>query len=435
MHRVLVAIGALAIIAVVGCHEECTPRSGCNRICSPGLVAYCVAPLVCDCVPPSALPDGGGSVDAGAALCPPPQPGDLIINEAMIDGLGTDGPTEFVELVHAGATDVSMRGVVLVSNKGDDLATRVEFLSGCLPPKTAIAMFADIESWVWHPAPAAVTAETKSFGFVNNGDFVFVLKDANGAELSVFAGPAEFIEEDHSANRSPDLSGTVVVRHLDASENGWRSSPARCANGGTFAAGCLDPIAPGAGIGDPDAGVPRPPECLDPAPGEIVINEILVDAVDEPQGEFVELVSRAHAPIWLGGIALEYANAAGEFSPIVTFSDGCIGPGGAVAAFSDPALWQWVPVLQPVPLATVGRFALANSRDFALRLMAPSGAVIDEIVGATALVAEGISANRSLELGGELVRHTDVPEAGGRANSPARCANGGTFESGCTDAP
>ncbi len=154
------------------------------------------------------LPDGSGD-------CRAPQPGDVLVDEILVDAFAPERENEFVELVSTAAQPIALAGLVLRSNRGDSLGQRVRFDSGCLAPGGRVAIYESVDAWIWNPAPVGVEqASTNAFGFANGNDFTFVLETADGAEIDRAQGPAALIEEGVSVNRDPTATrGAPFARH------------------------------------------------------------------------------------------------------------------------------------------------------------------------------------------------------------------------------
>lgn len=463
-------------LVLAACAEDCKQGDPCDDDCPPGFAATCLVKGVCSCNPtggPVPVGDGGLLGDGGPladgtfvppAECPAPEAGQLIVNEVMIDGLDDD-TDEYIELVNTTDLALSLAGLKIRSNSGMSLNERVSFTSGCMPPRGAVALFKDGARWIYEPpiVPGAIVAVTKGFGFSNSADFTFLLEDAAGVALDTFNGPASLVDENFSVNRSPDgLPGAVVVRHDTLPEAAMRpSSPARCANGGTFAARCNDAPTPDAGPppgdggpppgdggpppGDggppPGDGGPRPDgppvvECQPIAPGAIRINEAMIDpAGDEGDGEFVELVNTTDGDLRLKGVSMYSLGSDGMPDLRFTLSAGILPARGAVAAYPTIEAWQFDPPTPEPAAKSAGRFQLPNTAEIAVTLTDCNQVEIDSFVGSAALITEGISVARSPDLAAgdaALVRHN---AASMLTSSPGRCLNGGRFIEGCVAPP
>lgn len=154
------------------------------------------------------LPDGSGD-------CRAPRPGDVLVDEILVDAFAPERDNEFVELVSTVGEPVALGGLVLRSNRGESLAQRVRFHSGCLEPGGRVAIYEAVADWVWNPAPRGnPDAATNAFGFANVSDFTFVLETDEGVEIDRAQGLGALIEEGVSVNRNPTATrGAPFARH------------------------------------------------------------------------------------------------------------------------------------------------------------------------------------------------------------------------------
>ncbi|MGK0358951.1 MAG: hypothetical protein ACI9U2_001245 [Bradymonadia bacterium] len=277
------------MMGLVGCSaDECPTGEPCDKACNTGEVALCVAEGICSCVPGSQLDGGAGAGGdgvgggGGGEDCRLALPGELIIDEVMIDGVAPDDENEFIELVNATDEPLSVRGIKILGSKPDDLKERVLFTGGCLPAGTAVAMFKSAEDWIWSADPAAPpTFETRSYGFTNSAEFKFEVRTAGDVLLNTFAGGPDLDADGVSVTGNPPLSGQPA-NHMDVA--GTPSSPGRCANGGTYVNACQDGGMGGAGGGEGGMGGGEPED-----PRALVINEVDYDQPSTDTAEFIEL--------------------------------------------------------------------------------------------------------------------------------------------------
>jgi len=192
----------------------------------------------------------------------------------------------------------------------------------------------------------------------------------------------------------------------------------------------------GAAGGGAGGGVPLPSDCVAPEPLDIAINEVLVNgAAENESDEFVELVNMTGKRLNLAGLTV--ITMSDDAAPTQelrwTITAGCLGPDTAVALFRDDArapLTSSAPVT-PVLASPSGR-GLRNSGNLDMRLL--SGVTeLGRFVATPTEFGDGVSANLSPDrVGGLVALHTAVPGAT-TPNSPAACANNGTFEALCLD--
>ena len=402
------------------------------------------------------------------SACAAPSPGTLIINELMLDGEPTED-AEFVELVNLDDRPAALAGVVLTSNRGADHVRRVEFIGGCLPARGALALFPDRGAWIEAPVTSwPLEVDLRSFGFSNSGDFEFRLTGADEQVLDELAGPGDLIAPGVSLNRDPDLIGDRLAPHATLDPGGRAASPGGCPNGGTYAADCqpdavdapadggadvdadggpppiddrgdLDAEPPdGAGAsldaglgGPPDAApdaspdVAPEPDCPPPAPGDLVISEVLVDGAipRSEHDEFVELVNRTPLPRRLGGLGLGYERGV-AVDARVRFGDGCLAPHGAIVIRPRLDDWGWVPERDPSVTIERADLALGNASRDPLVLVDDRDRVLARFALADGPIVEGVSLTRHPGLAGVPTLHDRL---GPRRSSPGSCPDGRLF--------
>ena len=472
--RRVVAAALWVIVSSFGCAEVCETGEVCARTCPPGGAAVCAAHGLCSCLraPDDGLPDALMDVDGPApsaaepsdpangeseSACPAPGPGELVINEVMLDGEPTED-AEFVELLNRTGHALNLGGVTLTSNRGADQVRRVAFVAGCLPADSALAVFSDRSAWIEStPAAPPIDAELRSFGFANGGDFDFRLLHGETL-LDRFEGQGDVIEPGISLNRAPDGVGPPRA-HAEVDASSAPSSPGRCPGGGRYEEGCarpdaVDPVGSSidAGVLDDAADVGSMPQldggvhaggpptvdqgvvfdCPPAEPGELRINEVLIDGVvpRTEADEFVEIVNRAPAARRLQGVALAVEAADGALDVRVRFADGCLPPAGVMVLRPDPADWLFDPVPMPAPIFEDARLALGNESRHPLLLLGPGERMLDRFEPDRFEVVEGVSLNRDPEVDGERWSLHDTLAA--TASSPGRCSDGSRFASeGC----
>ncbi len=427
VRQVTVFFGLLSMF--YACDEPCTIGSPCDTACEPGAMPICVTESICRCVGMNTAGTEGGMSIAGTTagdemtgntepppVCEPLVLGDLIINEVMIDPDNAEPANEYVELVNVSDKEIDLTGVNLTYNDDE----KFRFYQGCMPAHSAVAAYsggssADILPWTWSSLARGIGVYNYRYQFVNGRDFNFTLYSAEGQVLSQFMGTEDLIKEGHSLTRAPELIGEPL-KHQDASTTGDKLSPARCANGGSYEANCTDSSTPIAGemagneagtemggaeiAGEMAGTVVEPPNCASPFIGDLLINELMIDAVgDENIGEFIEILNQSNQAVNLAGIELKYQNSSGVLNTEITFPPGCMAPHSAVVIYNNTRdlAWQWsTPTSDSSSLSTGhSPFALANSRDAVLELRASSGQLLSQISVLRSEITEGVSANRS----------------------------------------
>lgn len=174
-----------------------------------------------------------------------------------------------------------------------------------------------------------------------------------------------------------------------------------------------------------------------PAPGDLVINELMIDPPSGPEGdtngdglrdafddEFVEIVDVSNTPIYLEHIALQVG---GE--TVFQFPPSCLPPGGTAVVWGG-FTGDGGPSTPPGSVAYVAssRLGLTNGGGW-LQLKSAAGEVVDEAKWSG-------SPEQSLTLapqidGATLEPHTTINDD--RLHSPGLCADGSPTKGGCPD--
>ena len=449
-----------------GCEEPCSAGAPCEDTCMIGLAPVCVAAGICECVPISTIdanmnPEGGTSTlpnPANGPACAAPNFGELVLNEVMINPSGPEPQEEYIELINLSAQEVNLLGVTL-TYRGDE---KLRFTAGCMAPNSAVALYDDELLWRWS-SPSREVAYTKgSFRFANTSDFAFELYSATGDALSSMIGEASLIKEGKSINRTPDINGESLALHPEVSPASLLSSPAACANGGTFELACTDgmmgsQLPPPGGtevdmmggmggtetpIGGTSGGgeVIPPPNCDPPFIGDLVINEVLSNpegTEQETKDEFIEILNRSEQPVNLQDISLKYLkDETEEQSGLISFTPGCFPAKSALAIYHQTPgdRWVWSSIGQDTARLSQGHstFMITNSKKVTIQLLAQSGQILSQMSFPSSVAeTSGVSANRSPDgvQEAEVSLHTELSSTS--SISPGSCPNGGRYEENC----
>ncbi len=192
------------------------------------------------------------------------------------------------------------------------------------------------------------------------------------------------------------------------------------------ARGICECVVGGGGAGGGGDGGVIDTNCRAVQPGELLINEVMTDGEGRDEdSEFVELVNLANEAVNLDGVRLLEV---GDDRAKITFQASCLPARGVAALFRTPEASVFHPQATLVYDLGGASFSFPNSTDYQLVLQGPQGDLFDQFAIPTALVASGISVNRSPDfMGPDIVGHDTF----GAPASPGRCVNGGTFDTGC----
>ena len=482
---------------VWGCGEDpCVAGTQCAMTCPGGQIPVCVVDGICECVvygngggsnPSGGLsPITGGETTGGTQTpievpsCAPPLPGDLILNEILVDPSLAEPQNEFIELVNTSNQEVNLQGLYI--NYNGEL--KFDFLAGCMAPNSAVALYHEQSLTQWStPARAPTWTVNGRRVFTNSADFTIDLyQNGDGNPLSVLFGTKSLVRAGVSANRPTDLQGDEAIRHTEISEQD--QSPALCSNGGTFENQCLDGVSTPIGgqeggmmvggqegavmnggqeggqtgamlnggqeggqegammSGGQEGGVmPVPVNCAPPSPGVLFINEVLIN----PEGnetttkeEFIEFVNQGPNSINLGGIGLYY-NGDWKFD----FPQGCFAGESLLALFNQKGPTQWIWSSSDsdsarFATASIPSFALRNSSGITLELKDAQGNLLTSfssdnarLDNPEARIVEGQSLTRTSDGNPNEVFYLHPLLNTGESFSPGRCQNGNRYETGC----
>lgn len=354
-------------------------------------------------------PSAAGS-DPPPPDCPLPEPGDLVIAEVLVDGLvPRTERDEFVELVNRTPLPRRLVGVGLGYEKQGGVDARVRFDDGCLPAHGAIIIRPRIEDWAFvPPPPEPITLQRAALALGNETRDPLLLVDADDAELTRFPLAGQPFVEGISLTRHPGLDGEPILHDRLGPRP---TSPGTCPDGRAF--------------GPDDCAAPALVACRPPEPGELLVDEVLVDGVEEAEAdEFIELVNATDDPLSLGGVVV-LTNRGESVAERVAFESGCLPAGALVALYADAGRWRWS-VDEPSVVVDIGRFGFPNDTPFGLELR-HGEMLLDAVRLPRALLTPGVSAVRAVHADpdAEFVRHDSVsPEP----VSPGRRTDQTVFE-------
>lgn len=468
------AVSVFACLVTLACGEEkCSRGEPCDEACAAGQTALCVVDGICRC---TEAPDGGagggqgtgGGSGSGNSVTPPegcdaPEPGNLIINEVLVDSVSDSGTDEFVEVVNVTEAKIALGGLKVTTTKPGDAPVeedRWTVQSGCIAARSSVVLFKDKTKLpeTSSPAVAAVAATAIGGGLRNSGDLDMHLL-AGATEIDhLFAEDSAWVKG-VSVNRSPDLTPGTAARHTAVAGASTTFSPGACANGGTFGQLCRDGAAAadggmggmggaggmgGGGAGGQSTGgtggggaggmVVPPPLCdIQPAPlPAVVINEVLANTDAAQTQEFVEIVNTTEQAVPMDGWVFTSITGTGTFAKRLTIGTGLLPPRGAVAIFGDltPDHWVWDPLPDTLPTVTQHNWSLIDDGDpLTVKIADSAGVEVATIDVPKDTNKEGKSANRCHDVDGTTLRVHD--SLSGAVASPGKCMNDRSFSAGC----
>jgi hypothetical protein len=268
-------------------------------------------------------PTPGAPNDGGPSACVAGEPGDVLLDELMIDPDGADAGAEWVELLStsSGALDASGWRVERASSPSAwttvfELPARTSLAPG---GRLALAGAAAVV-----PDGALVLDALAELGNATTGSDAVRLVDCRGAVVDLVAYGAANTPGEVFA----DEPGTPIGDDRLAPRPERGASLARLPDGADTDDGAAD-----FGLGRPPTpGAPNTAPACTPSTGGVVVNELLPDApgADAAAGtELVELFSSADAVVDLAGWSIVALGTPGAERLRVRLPDGAaIAPGG-----------------------------------------------------------------------------------------------------------
>ena len=313
------------------------------------------------------------------------------MTELLIDGEPTEDE-EMVEFVNASSEPINLDGVAILAERSGRFGRKVIFGPACMPSETTVAVYSELNRWLlFQGCLIQSLLIRKSFRLLIIVHFM-VLESAQGTTLDQVSGGESMIQKGQSLTRSRLDLAAPWLPHMDVGQ-GRPHSPGLCPDGGRYSDGCL---------------APKVSDCPLTNPGDIVINEVMIDAESDRIGEFVEIINLKSTPRRLSGLEL-HSNRGNTLVPRVIFRSGCLPPMEAVTMYPRLEDWLWAPHLADSIRLEQFRFGFANNADFNFQLMRSDGEVIDQFAGSRRLIDEGISINRNPDgKGRHLSQHSEL---------------------------
>lgn len=142
--------------------------------------------------------------DAGPS-CAPALPGSILINEVMPFAPSPERSHEFFELYNPGPDPVDLTDLSLWSNRGASQVLRAQFYGGCLPARAHVAIYEEVEAWIWsaHSEPRA-QGLAKPFGLSNTADVWVSLRDGQGQLIDEVQASGSLLSRGVSLTRAQE---------------------------------------------------------------------------------------------------------------------------------------------------------------------------------------------------------------------------------------
>ena len=287
----------------------------------------------------------------------------LQLTEVMANP-SVEGTGEFVEVLNTGSTAVDLLGMVLTDGDQSDALYAFDFSPTILEPG-ARAVIIDSQYAFQYAIDAAVPLLTTGDTTLGNGlttSDPITLFESDGLTLvATFSFPSD-----------PGDGTSLELSEVDAGDVPGNWLPSQCAGGSS----------PGDVACFPDAG--------DPA--ALVITEVLANALEEGNGEFVELWNSGAEPV--DGAGLVLMDGGGSDDVLQSFDGGvALIPPGQHALIVDPD-WTHAAFVPPnVVLLTTGDSTLGNglSTSDTVTLFAPDGSTVIDSFSSPTDPGDGVS--------------------------------------------
>jgi hypothetical protein len=290
----------------------------------------------------------------------------LVLTEVMANPT-VESTGEFVEVLNSGLGAVDLAGLVL--SDGDQQDTLVAFDAGSTTVEPgAYAVIVDSQYAGQYGIDSAVTLLTTGDNTLGNGlttgDPVHLLEPDATTIVASFSFPSD-----------PGDGVSMELLEVDSGD----------VAGNWLASQCSGDSSPGAAPCFPDAG----------DPGALVITEVLANALDEGNGEYVELWNSGVEPVDGAGLVLQDGGGYDDVLQALGGGVALIEP-GEHALVVDPD-WDYSAFVPPgVVLLTTPDASLGNGLSTAdtVSLFAPGGSVLIDSFSFPADPGNGISMER-----------------------------------------
>jgi hypothetical protein len=299
---------------------------------------------------------------------------ELVITEVMANPeVQTQG--EFVEVYNYGATPIELTGLILADGDSTDALIAAGGKASLLDPGGyGVILDPDLVPQMDGPpyyldgtVPVVVTVANTALGNgLASSDPVTLYLDDGQTVVSTFS---------HPMPTSVQSIERVDPLEADLADN-WIPSP--CSAG--HSAGRVNCASGG---GDPG-----------PAAG-LVIGEVMANAIDEDQGEFIEIVNRGAQPVDAAGLVFSDGDATDVVKAFPGQTDTVIPPGG-YALILDPEYTGFYDIPAGVILLSPSNTTLGNSlaTNDPITLMAHDGIAVVSTFLSPFNPGNGISAER-----------------------------------------
>ena len=125
---------------LVGCRGECNEGESCERACPDHAWGVCTIDNMCRCQ--DFLDVIEEEKFKEMSRCRHPEPGELVINEVLVDGEPTEAG-EFLEIANKSDASIRIDALSVFVASGRQMSRRLSTEAGCIAPKGALLFAAD----------------------------------------------------------------------------------------------------------------------------------------------------------------------------------------------------------------------------------------------------------------------------------------------------
>jgi hypothetical protein len=377
----------------------------------------------------------------------------IVINEVLINPIGSDSQKEWIELYHPNDQSIDLKGMSLFYQN----QLIMECISGQLPPQSFFVISSNNQTirmikpeGVFNPINAkdlGIECITQHFKFENTTDFIFELANQYGQSIDRFEGLATDIKNGVSLTRLKGGTDSMIVNH-DALSDLIDLSPPRMHSmyeDLTMFFQLNQEVDPNA-LGMHHDLI----ACRQAQKREIILNEVMPNPnQNQPQNQWIEILNPTDHYLSLSEMTISLNTSLNEDevenhlpdiqlpdlqSATIKFPETCISP------HSTCYLW---PNRDPIELLCAHDFVFYSIENFnhsfnfnlysttTMHLSLKRNQVLIDFVTYHAnQVQEGISFNRLIDgKDGPLILHSEI--APHLNQSFFRCANGKKWDNHC----
>lgn len=306
----------------------------------------------------------------GPQICDGRLAGDLVITEFMANPSSTDDGKEYIELYNATGDDLELKGMTLYVSKSDGTAQKThQFTVGTIPAG-AFFVAGDIRDGAELPEWIDYSYDSTLGGLPNTGGIIGIRCGPTKLDEVVYEGTKENAARVFGSGVNPDAAANDDLTK-------WCDSKVEFASGANGSPGLPNENCPVEGqCRDVATGTSR--VAVKPAPGDLVITEVMNNPTTEDDQEWFEVL--ALNDFDLDGLLVGNQNAASvadasalDANPDGTCQRVTAGTYAVIANSRDTTVNGGLTTVA----ATFASPALTNQNNSRVTLYLPDGTVLD----------------------------------------------------------